>query len=382
MSPVTFRTLNSLTQHLPNAGKVLIGDSYLENLSIQRRYGRYMDHLRRFDFWTAGEDGSSKPKKGLRSSQRKAVGLIHAYLASKDLLIKDWKGKDEAALIKMPTGTGKTGVIATIASASAAVKRILILTPRRALVRQLMEDLSWRFWSRFDGLYFDGQLHFDLGVEERMVKLEVLRNREGDGTSLFRLGAKDYQKIHESDHQKQIIVGTFNALYRVLGLTPPAHRSKTGHGVEEPEPVESLEDIDGFRESLRNLDLVIVDEGHYEPAYSWSQCLTEIKAPTVIMTATPYRNDYKYFSVFGNFVFNLPWHRAVEMKLIRDVTIDSTEGRDQNLLGSRIKRFAKEVKKWLLLLPQKERVIIHAANFSTLERLQQKSARRRGKMPC
>jgi superfamily II DNA or RNA helicase len=57
---------------------------------------------------------------------------------------------------------------------------------------------------------------------------------------------------------------------------------------------------------LASFDLVLVDEGHYEPAISWSKGVRELNRPTILLSATPYRNDFKSFRVRGRFVFNYP----------------------------------------------------------------------------
>ena len=55
-----------------------------------------------------------------------------------------------------------------------------------------------------------------------------------------------------------------------------------------------------------SFDLVIVDEGHYEPAVSWSRGVREFNLPTVLLSATPYRNDYKSFRVPRSVRLQLP----------------------------------------------------------------------------
>jgi superfamily II DNA or RNA helicase len=82
--------------------------------------------------------------------------------------------------------------------------------------------------------------------------------------------------------------------------------------------------LEAFQDLLKSVDLVIVDEGHHEPAYSWAQAVRA--KPTIIFSATPYRNDYKYFEIDGNFVFNLPWQEAVREKLIREVVFAHPSG--------------------------------------------------------
>jgi hypothetical protein len=53
----------------------------------------------------------------------------------------------KAALVLMPTGTGKTGVIAVLSIAVPETGWSLILTPWKNLCDQLVEDLETRFWA-------------------------------------------------------------------------------------------------------------------------------------------------------------------------------------------------------------------------------------------
>src|SRR5579862_6012077 len=77
---------------------------------------------------------------GLWEHQRAAIETAARYLNAPDV-----DGK--SCLITMPTGTGKTGVIASIVNALPSVTgHRLVLTPWNALVVQLIEDLSGRFW--------------------------------------------------------------------------------------------------------------------------------------------------------------------------------------------------------------------------------------------
>jgi hypothetical protein len=70
-----------------------------------------------------------------------------------------------------------------------------------------------------------------------------------------------------------------------------------------------------------SFDLVIVDEGHYEPAVSWSRGVRDFNLPTLLLSATPYRNDYKSFRVRGRYVFNYPYADAVRDRIIRPVQV-------------------------------------------------------------
>src|SRR6185437_5386063 len=56
------------------------------------------------------------------------------------------KVNPKAALVRMPTGTGKTGVIAVVSLGGPQSGWSLVLTPWRNLCNQMVQDLSSRFW--------------------------------------------------------------------------------------------------------------------------------------------------------------------------------------------------------------------------------------------
>jgi superfamily II DNA or RNA helicase len=78
-------------------------------------------------------------KLPLWKHQKEAVETVAHYMEA---------DSDGSALIRMPTGTGKTGVIATVARALRNIQNVLILTPWAALREQLEKDLGVRFWSK------------------------------------------------------------------------------------------------------------------------------------------------------------------------------------------------------------------------------------------
>jgi superfamily II DNA or RNA helicase len=146
--------------------------------------------------------------------------------------------------------------------------------------------------------------------------------QKGRGNPVRILIADQYETIwQERQRDQQIWVGTFNALHRLLQIEPPAHRDFYGREAQAAAAsmsnLEAADDGDAteeFRDLIRSADLVIVDEGHHEPAYSWAQAVRSLGKPTVVLSATPYRNDYKYFELSGRFVFNLSWEEAVKQQ--------------------------------------------------------------------
>ncbi len=377
----TLSRLNLLSEG--RGGKALLGDAYRTNTDIDLDFAKSIQALERYPFWNAGLH-TYLPKNGLWAPQRRAVALGLAYLSSQRITYAPQPGEmRESALIKMPTGSGKTAVIATLACCAPKVKRTIILTPRTALVAQMMKDLSWRFWKRFNYCYVGTSLeHRSRQAADFLQKLD-----DGHISGIDKLGEKGYLQIWKGrENERQIIVGTFNALHAVLGIEPPAHRSMQASTVRAPAAVlhecktspQDKKGVANFRALLRQTDLLIVDEGHYEPAYSWAQCVESLNVPTIIFSATPYRNDYKYFNVLGNFAFNLSLQEATEHRLIRNVVFDprgrtphSAANNKAEDLGDFVRFVRKRCKHYPMLSETRPmKCIVHGATYETLKALQ------------
>lgn len=286
---------------------------------VEKQYFQQaMKALASQEFWTAAADSKSyRPTNGLWAPQRRAVGTAVAYLGA-----VEGTAPTESALIKMPTGTGKSGVIATLACALPKVRRTLIITPRRALVDQMLKDVHWRFWKHFGLAYGNSGLSkiSPGGAEPKDSQMAA------DGIMRLLPSMTSALCAYPKD-QRLIVVGTFSALAQILSPPRPAHRLTGAYPNEREEsPADAPRsaewkqtDADLVRAVLADFDLVIVDEGHYEPAFVWSQCIRALARPTVLFSATPYRNDFKYFQVRGNYAFNLGYEEATNHHLIRRV---------------------------------------------------------------
>ena len=77
--------------------------------------------------------------------QQDAVQFMRRYISAY------WHGETEkSALVHMPTGSGKTGVIAALTRCVPEVGCAVVLTPRVALRRQLLSDIQSRFFKHLD----------------------------------------------------------------------------------------------------------------------------------------------------------------------------------------------------------------------------------------
>jgi len=72
-------------------------------------------------------------------NQKKAVEVAGNYLDAQP---------DQQAMIRMPTGTGKTVVIATLAQLLADYRQVLVVAPWENLVGQLEREISGRLWAK------------------------------------------------------------------------------------------------------------------------------------------------------------------------------------------------------------------------------------------
>src|SRR5262245_49612165 len=79
--------------------------------------------------------------KRLWPHQIKAVRTVERYVNQ-----QNGTNGPAAALVQMPTGTGKTGVISVSASCLRRAHRVLLVCPSEALRDQLAHDLERGFW--------------------------------------------------------------------------------------------------------------------------------------------------------------------------------------------------------------------------------------------
>jgi hypothetical protein len=85
-----------------------------------------------------------------------ACASPHISMGTKS--IPERRDHTEAALLKLPTGTGKSGIIAVIFRCLPTDRKVLVLTPRAALTEQLLLDIRYRFWLHLGCEIQDGRL--------------------------------------------------------------------------------------------------------------------------------------------------------------------------------------------------------------------------------
>lgn len=206
-------------------------------------------------------------KLALWKHQRDAVLTGEAYFAS---------GSKRGCLIHMPTGTGKTGVMAVLATMRAASEPVLVVCPSAALVEQLMSEFRSRFWDT-------------IGAGPEWRPDQVLQALPG---SVGQLG----DKLRGFSGQRTIVVATIQAVQQI-------HATR---------------DISLLRGTIGT---IVFDEGHREPAPLWAAVVREFNVPTVLFSATPFRGDLKVFNVDEGYIHFLSFEQAVAAALIRGVDV-------------------------------------------------------------
>nr|WP_319382365.1 DEAD/DEAH box helicase family protein [uncultured Roseibium sp.] len=81
----------------------------------------------------------SRTALALWPHQHAALDTVDAYLES---------ASARACLVNMPTGTGKTGGMATLARQRAQDRAVLVVCPSKVLVQQLTVEIRGRFWDK------------------------------------------------------------------------------------------------------------------------------------------------------------------------------------------------------------------------------------------
>jgi superfamily II DNA or RNA helicase len=198
--------------------------------------------------------------KGLYNAQ---LGAIHA-IASHFTLSND------ASLIVMPTGSGKTAVM-MLTPFLLRSKRVLVLVPRVLLRQQLVKNLR------------------DLQVLRSMGALEPL-----DGAP--RVFEAD-SPIETAEHWQAMVD------YDVVVGIPDTVLPK---GAEIAQPPA------GF------FDLVLVDEAHHTPAETWNRVLETFPGKHVLFTATPFRKDQKKLN--AKMIYTYPIEKAKQDGIFSDIT--------------------------------------------------------------
>jgi superfamily II DNA or RNA helicase len=254
----------------------------------------------------------------LWESQRAAISRMREYILAYQ------RGKTKkSALVHMPTGGGKTGVIAILSRCAPEVNSALVLTPRVALRAQLYTNIQDRFFQ------------------------SVAPTLDTDAIP------------------KQVIeVADANAIQRI----PEQGTAVIIMSIQMVDRMNRIKD-NFWTKWVEKISLVIIDEGHCEPATSWSQAIRSFRTPKIIFTATPFRNDLKFFTIDPAFIFSYTLHNALQDHILREVEfVPMKADKDPNKFGKSLLTFYDDT--FNQFKEPKPRVIIRCENRENIRQIE------------
>lgn len=245
--------------------------------------------------------------------QNEAVKTLDRYLRRAD-------SRAGAALITMPTGTGKSAVIASLMAGPQVGeknKSALVLTPWRGLARQLVEDIDTRTWTR----------------------LESARPRQLPEVRFVASSKSFVKRISDDEAAPAIYVATLAMALEIF---------------------KTLDFDEAATAALfRRFATVVVDECHYEPAPSWSRAVRAMGLPICLFTATPFRNDNRMFDIDASAQYRYSHEEAVADVVLREPEFEILE--HQSSITAYIELLLEKVDDRNTKQPN-ERVIIRCGN--------------------
>lgn len=213
---------------------------------------------------------SSNNANGLRNAQ---LGAIHSISSFFTL------NSSKAAVIIMPTGSGKTAVL-MMTPYVLETKKILVITPSRLVRSQVCEEFS---------------------TLKTLTKINVLP------FNIEKPRIFEMKHLYDEEQNHDINMADVVIATPTVGL--------------------SLSNSDIMK---RKFDLVLIDEAHHVPAKTWTEILENmIEAKQVLFTATPFRMDNKVIK--GFFIYNYPMSLAYRDGIfgeIQYISIPSGENKD------------------------------------------------------
>lgn len=267
--------------------------------------------------------------------QKVAVGFLGRYLSMGK------ENREHAALARMPTGSGKTGIMAILSNyfSKLDIHNVVIVAPSEFLTRQICDALNQDFWRAVGG-----------------------RPPNGPKPSVTIVPSTLQEKLSELHGKEAVYVCTTQTLSM---LHANLARKETDANRKESW-------ADAYLELKRLTDLVLVDEGHREPAKEWAKAVRSFLLPTILFTATPYRNDLRFFKVGpeDRFRYTFRFQQAVDSKVIRNITF-----KDDQSFGDNPKRFVEILVKFFYgdfksMIPagvRKPKVIIRCEDYESLK---------------
>jgi superfamily II DNA or RNA helicase len=199
--------------------------------------------------------------EGLRNAQLGAIYAIGAHFTI---------NKTEPALVVMPTGSGKTAVL-NLSAYLLRATRVLVISSSVMVRGQIIEEFeTLRTLKRSNVFLADLETPKVAEIKSPIKSIE------------------EWEALKEFD----VIVGIPNSI---------------NEGIN-----------DDFRPSDDMFDLILVDEAHHVPAFTWTNVVKAFRgAKKIYFTATPFRRDKR--EIEGKLAYIYPLSKAYEDKIFGDI---------------------------------------------------------------
>lgn len=184
---------------------------------------------------------------------------------------------EKHVLVQLPTGTGKSALIAVMPF-NLAQKKVLVLTPNLTLAKQLESDLE----------------HVNQPETSTYKKRAIFSDSELDDLEIYALRLEDSVNFGDiADHQ--IIIANY----------------------------QQLSDIEKWFKGRQDMiDLVIIDEAHHQNADTYQQIIKFFTDAKIVgLTATPFRSDGK--KVDGRNIYTYHFRDAIKNGYIRNIKVSN-----------------------------------------------------------
>ncbi|HDQ4463273.1 DEAD/DEAH box helicase [Pseudomonas aeruginosa] len=201
---------------------------------------------------------------------------VEAYIKAQEHFANN---STEDALIVLPTGTGKSGLI-SIVPFGLSKGRVLIITPglvTKQSIRKTQEALEDNFWINFDVIF---------SANDLPITCEYTSQTHHDSLEASNIIYSNIQQIHNERGNS------------LISRVPPNF-----------------------------FDLIIVDEAHHAPADSWKRTLEHFStAKKIFVTGTPFRGDKQELP--GTLIHETPLSEVMRdryVKWLRKETVNAHE---------------------------------------------------------
>ncbi|MEI7563890.1 MAG: DEAD/DEAH box helicase family protein [bacterium] len=195
------------------------------------------------------------------------------------------KGSDKHILVQLPTGTGKSALIA-IMPFGLAKKKVLVLTPNLTLAKQLETDLEY----------------INHPESSTFKKRNIFTDDELYDLDLYTLRLEDTVNFNDIENH-QIIIANY----------------------------QQLNDIEKWFKGRQDMiDLIIIDEAHHQKAETYQEVIKFFTDSKIVgLTATPFRSDGQ--KVDGKNIYTYHFRDAIKKGYIRNIKVSNVTPQEIDL---------------------------------------------------